>query len=305
LNMLSRRSFTKLSLIPLLATQDQLWADAKKPLVVDTHVHCFAGKDSKDFPYHKNGSYQPEVPTPPELLLRRMNQAGVDHAIIVHPEPYQDDHRYLEHCLKVGKKKLKGTCLFFATDNTSVLRMRDLVQRNQNQIVTLRFHAYQKDKLPPFGKPELRTLWQTAADLNLGIQLHFEPQFAAGFTPLIKEFSKTMVIIDHLGRPFDGNFNDYDLVLKWAQFQNTIVKISSLADPKLQPERNPQKVVNELIKRFTPERLIYGGGFDDKATGDSYRAYLDYTRSLLAKLSEKEQAMILGTNAQRLFKFES
>ena len=38
----------------------------------------------------------------------------MDYAVVVHPEPYQDDHRYLEHCLDVGRGKLKGTCLFFA-----------------------------------------------------------------------------------------------------------------------------------------------------------------------------------------------
>ncbi len=32
-----------------------------------------------------------------------MTEGGVDHAVVVHPEPYQDDHRYLEHCLAVGK----------------------------------------------------------------------------------------------------------------------------------------------------------------------------------------------------------
>src|SRR6266550_4032213 len=90
--------------------------------VVDTHVHCFAGKDDVRFPYHPRAPYRPQAPATPQHLLRCMDEAGVDFAIIVHPEPYQDDHRYLEYCLAVDQGKLKGTCLFFADQPGSLER---------------------------------------------------------------------------------------------------------------------------------------------------------------------------------------
>jgi predicted TIM-barrel fold metal-dependent hydrolase len=67
-------------------------ADRRVP-VIDTHLHCFAGKDDHRFPYHPKGPYQPEKPATPEHLLRCMAEGGVDDAVVVHPEPYQDDHR--------------------------------------------------------------------------------------------------------------------------------------------------------------------------------------------------------------------
>src|SRR5436309_2066634 len=87
--------------------------DDKGP-VVDTHLHCFAGKDDRRFPYHARAPYRPDAPATPQRLLELMDGAGVSFAIVVHPEPYQDDHRYLEHCLAVSKRRLKGTCLVFA-----------------------------------------------------------------------------------------------------------------------------------------------------------------------------------------------
>src|SRR5262245_9745035 len=69
-----------------------LLADEKRSPIVDTHVHCFAGTADKRFPYHKDGPYQPEKASTPEDLLDCMKQAGVDFTVIVHPEPYQDDH---------------------------------------------------------------------------------------------------------------------------------------------------------------------------------------------------------------------
>ncbi|MGH9842002.1 MAG: amidohydrolase family protein [Blastocatellia bacterium] len=127
-----------------------------------------------------------------------MDGAGVIHAIVVHPEPYQDDHRYLEHCLQVGKGRLKGTCLVFADQPASVKLLAGLAKRGD--IVAARVHAYAPDRLPPFGKPELRTLWKKASDLGMAIQLHFEPRYAPGFEPYIREFAKTTVIIDHRRR---------------------------------------------------------------------------------------------------------
>ncbi len=67
-------------------------------VIVDSHIHLFAG-ESKEFPYAKNAPYKPQALTL-ETYSRFAAEAGIGHAVIVHPEPYQDDHRYLEHCLK-------------------------------------------------------------------------------------------------------------------------------------------------------------------------------------------------------------
>src|SRR5262245_44328952 len=101
-------------------------AQAKRVPVVDTHLHCFAGRDDKRFPYHADAPYRPEKPATPQDLLKAMTEAGVDHAVIVHPEPYQDDHSYLEYCLKQDPKRLKGTCLLFAQKEDACAKLREL-----------------------------------------------------------------------------------------------------------------------------------------------------------------------------------
>ena len=106
---------------------------------VDAHLHCFAGAGSAQFPYHERAPYKPEQPATPEHLLDCMRQAEVDFAVVVHPEPYQDDHRYLEHCLAVGSGKLKGTLLLFADRAGSLDKLPDL---SKLPIVAMRVHAY-------------------------------------------------------------------------------------------------------------------------------------------------------------------
>ena len=109
-----RRAFLQAGSIVSLAAAGgimPLIAVPKTAPVIDTHLHCFAGTKDARFPYHARAPYRPEPAATPEHLLKCMEGAGVSHAIVVHPEPYQDDHRYLEYCLEVGKKRLKGTCL--------------------------------------------------------------------------------------------------------------------------------------------------------------------------------------------------
>src|SRR4051812_47587963 len=95
--------------------------------VVDAHVHCFGGRSDPRFPYHLDGPYQPERAATPEHLLQCMDEGGVDYSVIVHPESYGDDHRYLEYCLNVGRDRFRATCLFFADRPGSLDRMTELV----------------------------------------------------------------------------------------------------------------------------------------------------------------------------------
>lgn len=270
----------------------------RAPVVVDTHLHCFAGKDDPRFPYHANAPYKPEAPATPQRLLELMDGAGVDRAIVVHPEPYQDDHRYLEHCLEIGKGRLKGTCLFFAGRAQG---MADLVKRLP--IVAGRIHAYAPERLPPFGKPELRALWKQIADLGLRVQLHFEPKHAPGFEPLIREFPGTTVIVDHLGRPLQGTPEEHAVVVGWGKLKNTVIKLSAFAPNSQYPHRDIAPSVRQLADAFGPDRMIYGGGFDEKATAESYRSTREKARSFISHFSADDQAKVLGGTAARLFGF--
>jgi len=170
-------------------------------------------------------------------------------------------------------------------------------------VVAVRVHAYPTDRLPPFGKPELKRLWQMAADHGLAVQLHFEPRYAPGFEPLIRDFAKTNVIIDHMGRPFQGTPAEHAVVLGWARYDNTVMKLSAIPDNRTYPHREIAPVVRQLTDAWGADRMIYGGGFGPDATGESYRAAFERARSYLDHLAADDQTKILGGTAAKLFRF--
>jgi predicted TIM-barrel fold metal-dependent hydrolase len=275
---------------------------ADKVPVVDTHLHCFAGKNDPRFPYHERAPYHPEAATP-EHLLECMDGAGVDFAIVVHPEPYQDDHRYLEHCLAVGKKRLKGTCLVFADRPNSVAQLPMLAKKLP--VVAVRIHAYAPERLPPFGKPELKALWKQAGELGLAIQLHLEPRYAPEFEPLIQEFADVRVVIDHLGRPFSGSPKEHAVIVRWGRFKNTVMKMSAIPGKEVYPYRDITPVLKELAEAFGADRMIYGGGFDIGTTPRSYRQAREQVAEHLSFLPAGDLGKVLGGTAARLFQFSA
>jgi predicted TIM-barrel fold metal-dependent hydrolase len=298
---MTRREFIPTALVASACAAELHAAPGPRTPIVDTHLHCFAGKNDARFPYHKNAPYTPEAATP-EHLLKCMDGAGVDFAIVVHPEPYQDDHRYLEYCLTVGKGRLKGTCLFFAGAERIGVRMKELAKKLP--LVAARIHAYAPERLPPFGKPELRELWKTIGENGLAVQLHLEPRYAEGFEPLIKEFKDVQVIIDHLGRPMQGTPAEHSIIGKWSRFRHTIMKISAIPDKRNYPYRDVAPTIKLLTDAFGAERLIYGGGFSETATGESYKKERERIAGYLRHLKDDERAKVFGGNAARLFGFK-
>src|SRR6266705_4443964 len=102
-NVLSRRAL-------LIGAAGLNAAARPKGVLVDTHVHLF---DPQRIPYHPAATYTPPA-APLEAYAQFTREAKIDHTIIVHPEPYQDDHRYLEYCFEHEPSRgfFKGTCLF-------------------------------------------------------------------------------------------------------------------------------------------------------------------------------------------------
>lgn len=271
----------------------------RKLPVIDTHAHCFAGPDSNRFPYHEMATYKPEITATPGHLINCMNGSGVDYAVVVHPEPYQDDHRYLEYCLDAGKGRLKGTILVFCDRPGSMDQLPRLAGRKD--IIAARIHAYLPDRLPPFGKPELRQLWKLAGDNGLAVQLNFEPRYAAGFEPLIKEFHDVPVIIDHLGHPLQaGSVHEYSIVERWGELPNTIMKLSNLGAVHDHPDPVLKPFVTRMMAAYGPDRMIWGGDFNDKSTPESFSATREYAGKFLSGYSPEDQGKVFGGNAFRL-----
>jgi len=283
-------------------------------LLIDTHIHLFAA-DQKRFPYHRNAVYRP-APRPLEDYVKFVRAAKIDHALIVHPEPYQDDHSYLEHCFASEPSPgfFKGTCLFDPIAPATLDRMTELVKRNPRRIVALRIHVNREPGVPPttsgairdrdLKHPQMKLTWRKAHELGLAIQMHFIPYHAPEIHALSSEFRDTPVILDHLARSGQGTPEQYEQVLRMAKLPKVYMKISGIGYSSKQdyPHRDVKPLIRRTYEAFGPDRLLWGGlGM----SMPEFERNVAMFEELFDFATEADRAKIRGLNAARLFRFPS
>jgi predicted TIM-barrel fold metal-dependent hydrolase len=282
--------------------------------LIDTHIHLFAG-DQKLFPYHPNATYRPPA-QPLETYAEFLRQSRIDHVILVHAEPYQDDHRYLEYCFEHEPSPgfFKGACLFDPIDPQTPARMEELTRRFPGRIVALRIHENHAPGTPPtrsgairdrdLRDPATKAAWRKAQSLGLAIQMHFIPYYAPQIGGLAAQFPDAPVILDHLGRAGQGSPAEYEGILKLARLPRVYMKYSAVGYSSKQgyPFRDAQPLVRRAFDAFGPDRMLWGGLGHDMA---EFQRQVDLFDQMFAYASETDRAKIRGANAMRLFAFKT
>ena len=266
-------------------------------MIIEWNTHIFS-PDLQRYPFHQDAAYRPDVsnkPTDPlGAYLERMEQERIDRAVLVHPEPYGDDHRLILECLEREPQLLKGTCLFYPKDSDAPRKMEELIAQ-QPRIIAARIHAHRGKEmyLDSFASPEVRALWEKALDLGLIIELHIGPNYARQVAEMLRAYPESTVLIDHLAEPHLGNAVEYADVLSLADFENVYMKLSGLnhfaTDEPLYLSVRP--FTRKVIEAFSPDRMVWGSG-----TPKIVDAHMEgYT--------ETDKMKVKGDNLAKLLRF--
>jgi predicted TIM-barrel fold metal-dependent hydrolase len=290
-------NITRRTLLGVLGAAAGLPAAA--PSVIETHVHLF---DPNRVPYAPAAPYKPAAYTLEEHL-KLAEAANLAHSIIVHPEPYQDDHRYLEYCLAHEPRPgyFKATCLFDPFREDTPSRVGALVDRWPKRIVAMRIHEVSKTyeasgpiRNRDMRDPRMLACWRALAARGIGIQMHFIPPQAQHIQALAAALPETTVILDHMGRPAQGTEQEYQDVLKLARLPRVVMKYSNWTGYT----GDLQQLTRRIYDAFGPDRMVWGMLGNTTA---EYRKQSARFEELLSFASEADRAKIRGGNAQKLF----
>jgi len=274
-------------------------AATQATITIESHVHLF---DPARVPYAPDAPYKP-APYTLEEHLKLVEAAQLAHSIVVHPEPYQDDHRCLEYCFahEPTPGYFKGTCMFDPLREDTPDRMRALADRWPKRIVALRIHemSMTPESSGPIRNrdmkdPRMASCWQAVTAMGMAVQMHFIPGQAPAIHAMAARFPETTVILDHMGRPGQGTEEEYREVLKLASLPRVILKYSGWEYFK----GDMVALTRRLYDTFGPERMIWGMLGATPADYQKQSARFD---ELLAFAPLADRAKIRGGNAQRLF----
>ena len=272
---------------------------AGSPPIIDTHIHLF---EPQRFPYHANAAYRPAAQTL-EDYAAFIKSSDIAHTVIVHPEPYQDDHKYLEYCFEHEPRKgfFKGTCLYDPDLPDTPARIKAVPDR----IVAMRVHATEPEKYPTrsgairdrdLSSEQMRRTWKAVADRGIAIQVHMTPYFAPAIYKLGNEFRQTPIIVDHMARAAQGTPEQFEDVLKLAKLPKVYMKF---AGPGFDLRRD---WIRRAFDAFGPQRMLWGGLGHSAAEYTKAKAKF---AEAFAFTTEPNRELIRGVNAAKLFGFSS
>jgi len=239
-------------------------------MIVEWNTHIFS-PDTTKYPLHEKAAYSPNMSKHPAdplaVYLDHMRTEGIDRAVIVHPEPYGDDHRLVLDCLARAPELLRGTSLFYPHDPDAPKKLEDLVAQ-EPKIISTRFHAHRGKEmyLGSFAEKGVRALWEKAVELGLIVELHIGPDYAEQVGQVLRDIPETVVLIDHLAEPQWGSAVEFAHILELGSnrddYNKVYMKLSGLGhfadDAPFYESARP--FTKRVIEAFGPQRLVWGGG---------------------------------------------
>ncbi len=263
-------------------------------MIIEWNAHMFS-RDTKRYPFHARAAYIPDPAhcsdDPLADYTAHLDHEGINRAVLVHPEPYGDDHRLILDCLRRAPERFRGTCLFYPDDPDAPEKLKNLVQQ-EPRIVAVRFHAHRGKEmyLPSFADAGVHALWKTAGELGLIIELHIGPNYAAQAAKVIASHPEFPVLVDHLAEAKMGNAVEYADVLDLARFDNVYMKLSGLNHFSTQAPLylDAKPFTRWVANAFGPAHLVWGSG-----TPGIVDAHLDF-------MSQADRALVKGKNLAKL-----
>ena len=263
-------------------------------MIIEWNTHMFSS-DTERYPFHPDAAYHPRTQNlsadPLTDYVKRMDDEGIGRAILVHPEPYGDDHRLVLDCQEREPERVRITSLVYPKDPDAARKLTDLVAQ-EPKVISTRFHAHRgkEQYLDAFSDANVIAIWEKAIDLKLIVELHIGPNYARQVDAVIADHPETVVLIDHLAEPHKGDPVEFADVLELSRFEHVYMKLSGLnhftKDEPLYESVKP--FTKRVIKAFGPDRMVWGSG--TPAIVDAHMEGYD----------EEDRAKVKGGNLERM-----
>ncbi len=265
------------------------------PPIVDSHLHIWSN-DVTRYPREE----APYIGTV-ELLCDYMDEAQVDHAVIVLPRHYRYDNRVLVDTLGEHPGKFAGVGVVDPRGHGAADHLAEL---SENGIRGVRIRGIIEEDW--FCTPETEPLWRRAGELDLPLCLLGNPDQVGLMRGMIERFPDTPVVIDHFALILASDGADcpaFQTFLSLAEFPKVFIKLSGLHywGGGRYPYPSAQLNLRAALRAFGARRTMWGSDWPHILFGGGYVRNLNFVRREMTWLSESERDLVLGGTAYRLW----
>jgi len=264
--------------------------------VVDCQVHIWA-PDTPERPW-RDSNQKPPRPEPlmKEELLREMNGAGVDRAIIVPPsmEGDRNDLALEAAAAHPDRFGVMGRINLDDPENAKLVP----TWRDQPGMKGVRL-TFKRDWAKAFiFENKADWFWNAAEEAGLPVMLQVTADTMPGIRKIIEQHPGLKVAIDHLGMvpgaKDEAAFALLPDVLALAELPNVSVKVSGVPcySTENYPYRNLHQYVRQAYDAYGPKRMFWGA--DLTRLPCTYRQSITMFTEEMSWLTEADKELIMG-----------
>jgi L-fuconolactonase len=264
-------------------------------LIVDSQVHVW-GANTPERPWPNRGKPQREEPFGADDLLREMEAAGVDRAVLV-PPMWEGDRNDL--AIAAAERHPHRFAIMGRLDpQAQESRGKLATWRAQPGMLGLRFSFTAPMLRPLLTEGRMDWVWRDAEEARVPIYVLVTPQDVPLIGAVADRHPSLKLVMDHLALPLDKKddaaFAQLDEVLALAQRANVAAKVSSM--PNFSSEPYPHRNIHPYLRRvydaFGPARMFWGS--DLTRLAGTYRQCVTMFTEEMPWLSNEDLEWIMG-----------
>jgi len=271
-------------------------------MIVDTHVHVVSD-DREKYPVTTKPPAWP--PTSGETLLAKMDEAGIDRAVLVQTYfTYGYDNSYMTDVALAHPKRFVSVCVLDPLAPTTPDQLVQLVEKHG--VRGIRLMNDRAHNVISIDDPRTFPLWERIGALGIPVCIASLIDDVARVRVPVERFPHVQVAIDHIWGLKVGDppfFDRIKPVLDLAPYPNLYVKIAVNNSFALRESKaEAQDFYGLLVDRFGARRIMWGSNYPaHSSVYGTLRERKDMGTNDLSFLGEEERRWILGETALSLW----
>ncbi len=283
-------------------------------MIVDTHVHVFTD-ERKKYPQIKDTPRAGAIPTitdigqtewpltTTEILIRMMDEAGVDMATLVQAYfVYEYDNSYTVDSVLKYPKRFSSVVVLDPMDAKSPDELSRLVEKQG--VTGIRF---MRGRLPEssLGNPATFPLWERMQALKIPLAIGDRIHEAHKVRVPMEKYPGVRVAFEHSWGHKVGAPPDYSVLqplFDLAQNPNVFIKtaINNIAAAR-DGGGTPEQLYEKLVRVYGAKRIMWSSNYPAHPKFGGIKGRLEESKKAIAFLSKDDQEWILGKTAMEFY----
>ena len=264
---------------------------------IDSHAHVFFQHDQSI----AGARYTPQYDATADCFIAHLDQYAFTHGVLVQPSFLGTDNQVMLEAIQQYPQRLKGIAVV-----DTAIRLSELEALKQQGIVGIRLNLFGL-ALPALQSKSWQDFLGHLASVGFQVELHAPPHYLIAVLPVLNQYPLE-VVIDHFGRvdPAKGVQDPaYQTLLNLLDPAQHWIKVSGFyrLSQTGQGIDVAQQAFQLLKQKQLLPKMVWGSDWPH-TQHETVMSYAEAVSALEQIIPDaQEQALILGENAQKLFKF--